>query len=187
MTEFMGIEPLPDEGSAAAGGDMAIDFYLVDQKIGVPQRSSGPPAARSFGYARAAAPFVETTNSAIVVMQRNMLGDPQFSDMLAHEFFHRLQQARNGGLGFNWDIHPDEPDLDTLVVAGQWWTEATVEAATFHFTRDMSCQDELRFIGHRALFILSGPRADRPVARTAAAGRIRVGVDVLDVHLIQLY
>ena len=27
MTEFMGIEPLPDEGAAAAGGDAAIDFY----------------------------------------------------------------------------------------------------------------------------------------------------------------
>ena len=153
MTEFMEIEPLPDEGNAAAGGDSAIDFYLVDQEIGVPQRGSGPPAARSFGYSRAAAPFVGVANSAFVVMRRNMLGDPQFTDTLAHEFFHVLQQARNGQLGFKWDIRPDDdPDWDTLVFAEQWWTEATAEWAAFHFTREMPWQDDLRLIGHQERF-----------------------------------
>jgi hypothetical protein len=153
MTEFMGIEPLPDEGTAAAGGDSAIDFYLVDQEIGVPQRGSGPPAARSFGYSRAAAPSVGVSNSAFVVMRRNMLGDPQFTDTLAHEFFHVLQQARNGKLGFKWDIRPDDdPDWDTLVFAEQWWTEATAEWAAFHFTREMPWQDDLRNSGHRERF-----------------------------------
>jgi hypothetical protein len=153
MTEFMGIEPLPDAGTASAGGDSAIDFYLADQEIGVPQRGSGPPAARSFGYSRAAAPFVGVSNSAFVVMRRNLLGDPQFSDTLAHEFFHVLQQARNGKLGFNWDIRPDDdPDWDTLVFAEQWWTEATAEWAAFHFTRDMPWQDDVRRIGHDGRF-----------------------------------
>jgi hypothetical protein len=153
MTEFMGIEPLPDEGTAAAGGDPAIDFYLVDQEIGVPQRGSGPPAARSFGYSRAAAPFVGVSNSAFVVMRRNMLGEPQFSDTLAHELFHVLQQARNGKVGFNWDIRPDDdPDWDTLVFAEGWWTEATAEWAAFHFTRDMPWQEDARFAGHNGRF-----------------------------------
>jgi hypothetical protein len=153
MTEFMGVEPLPDEGTVAAGGDSAIDFYLVDQEIGVPQRGSGPPAARSFGYSRAAAPSTGVSNSAFVVMRRNMLGDPQFTDTLAHEFFHVLQQAHNGKLGFKWDIRPDDdPDWDTLVFAEQWWTEATAEWAAFHFTRDMPWQADLRLIGHRERF-----------------------------------
>jgi hypothetical protein len=153
MTEFMGIEPLPDEGTASAGGDTAIDFYLADQDTGVPQRGSGAPAARSFGYSRAAAPFVGVANSAFVVMRREMLGDPQFTDTLAHEFFHVLQQARNAKLTFNWDIRPDDdPEWETLVFAEQWWTEATAEWAAFHFTRDMPWQDEVRLIGHHARF-----------------------------------
>ena len=153
MTDFMGVEPLPDEGTASAGGDAAIDFYLADQEIGVPQRGSGPPAPRSFGYSRAAAPFIGVTNSAFVVMRREMLGDPQFTDTLAHEFFHALQQARNARLTFNWDIRPDDdPEWETLVFAEQWWTEATAEWAAFHFTREMPSQDQMRFIGHRQRF-----------------------------------
>ncbi len=153
MTDFMGIEPLPDEGTTGAGGDSAIDFYLADQETGVPQRGSGAPAARSFGYSRAAAPFIGVSNSAFVVMRREMLGDPQFSDTLAHEFFHVLQQARNARLTFNWDIRPDDdPEWDTLVFAEQWWTEATAEWAAFHFTRDMPWQDQVRLIGHQARF-----------------------------------
>jgi hypothetical protein len=153
MTEFMGIEPLPDEGTASAGGDTAIDFYLADQETGVPQRGSGPPAARSFGYSRAAAPFVGAANSAFVVMRREMLGDAQFTKTLAHEFFHVLQQARNAKLTFNWDIRPDDdPEWDTLVYAEQWWTEATAEWAAFHFTRDMPQLDDLRLVAHQARF-----------------------------------
>jgi hypothetical protein len=153
MTEFMGVEPLPDEGTSAAGGDSAIDFYLADQEIGVPQRGSGAPADRSFGYSRAAAPFVGVTNSGFVVMRREMIGDPQFTKTLAHEFFHLLQQARNAKLTFNWDIRPDDdPEWDTLVYAEQWWTEATAEWAAFHFTRDMPQQDHLRLVAHQARF-----------------------------------
>jgi hypothetical protein len=86
-------------------------------------------------------------------MRREMLGDPQFSDTLAHEFFHVLQQARNAKLTFNWDIRPDDdPDWDTLVFAEQWWTEATAEWAGFHFTRDMPELDSIRLIGHQARF-----------------------------------
>ena len=77
-----------------------------------------------------------------------MLGDPQFSDMLAHEFFHVLQQARNGKLGFNWDIRPDEdPDWDTLVFAEHWWTEATAEWAGVPLHAGIPWQDDLRLIG----------------------------------------
>jgi hypothetical protein len=153
MTEFMGVEPLPDAGTESAGGDAAIDFYLADQETGVPQRGSGAPAARSFGYSRATTPFVGVANSGFVVMRREMIGDPQFSDTLAHEFFHVLQQARNAKLTFNWNIRPDDdPEWDTLVFAEQWWTEATAEWAAFHFTRDMPWQDDLRLTGHRARF-----------------------------------
>jgi hypothetical protein len=153
MTEFMGTEPLPDIGTPSAGGDTAIDFYLADQDIGVPQRGSGAPASRSSGYSRAAPPFVGVSNSGFVVMRREMLGDPQFSDTLAHEFFHLLQQARNVKLTFNWNIRPDDdPDWDKLVFAEQWWTEATAEWAAFHFTRDVPGQDDVRLIGHYSRF-----------------------------------
>jgi hypothetical protein len=93
------------------------------------------------------------SSSGFVVMRREMLGDPQFIDTLAHEFFHVLQQARNARLTFIWDIRPDDdPEWDTLVFAEPWWVEGTAEWAGFRFTRDLPDQDRTRLIGHHQRF-----------------------------------
>jgi hypothetical protein len=98
MTEFMGVEPRPDAGTELAGGDTAIDFYLLDPGEAVAERGLDAPGAGVLAYA-APQPSAESrggvSSSSSVVMRREMLDNPQFVDTLSHEFFHVLQQARN--------------------------------------------------------------------------------------------
>ena len=158
MTEFMGVAPRPDAGTEIAGGDTAIDFYLLAPDEEVAARGLVAPADLGGALAYAAPqPSAESgggvSSSSAVVMRREMLDNPQFIDTLAHEFFHVLQQARNWELAFNWDIRPDDdPEWDTLVHAEHWWTEATAEWAAFHFTRDLPGQDSSRGSQHRGRF-----------------------------------
>jgi hypothetical protein len=166
MTEFMRVEPVPDEGTELAGGDTAIDFYLLASDEDVPSRGlSAPGAIGAAAYVRSVPPEVGVASSSVAVMSREDMGDPFFTFVLIHEFFHVLQNARNTGLGFNWDIRPDDdPEWDTLVFAEHWWTEAMANWAGFYFTREnpeidgVQCQ-ECRVAGRQALssYALSAP------------------------------
>jgi hypothetical protein len=156
MTGFMGIEPIPDDGSERAGGDTAIDFYAVNPGENVPSRGLSAP---DMGIAAYAAPQPSdeaessVSSSSAVVLRRAYMGDPFLYFVLVHEFFHVLQQARNWELAFNWATRPDDdPDWDTLVNAEHWWTEAGAEWAAFHFTRDIAEQDATRRSEHRNQF-----------------------------------
>ncbi len=156
MTEFMGVEPLPDSGTESAGGDSAIDFYLVNPGEDVDERDLEGPGADILAYARPQwtdASRGQVSRSSVVVARREMMGSPQLYDTLVHEFFHVLQQARNWELAFNWATRPDDdPEWDTLVHAEHWWTEATAEWAAMHFTRDLPHHDGARRSNHRSRF-----------------------------------
>ena len=156
MIEFMGVEPIPDEGTDIAGGDTAIDFYLVNDGEDIPERGLHTPQPEVPAYAMPQ-PSAESdggvASSSAVVLRRDMMGDPFFHFVLVHEFFHVLQQARNWQLAFNWDVRPDDdPEWDTLVMAEHWWTEATADWAAGYFTRDLSGLDQTRENRHRQMF-----------------------------------
>ena len=154
VTEFMGVEPVPDEGTDVAGGDPAIDFYLLNADEEFAARSLYPPGSiGAAAYARSVPPQVGVSSSGVIAMSREDLGTPFFYFVLIHEFFHVLQHARNTELGFNWDTRPDDdPDWDTLVFAEHWWTEATADWTAHHFTRDLHELDETRRSEHLHYF-----------------------------------
>jgi hypothetical protein len=131
MTGMMG-EPVPDAGTADAGGDAAIDFYLVEPNKTI--RRDGQLASvweTSRAVAVPTAPFDGETASGFVLVNRLQLDDRSMRGLLVHEFFHVLQYAHNVEVGLR-ETGETGPD-GWPVTEVNWFLEASANWAWAHF------------------------------------------------------
>lgn len=118
--------PIPDTGSAAQGGDSRIDFYFVDDASEVLRRAGGDRLdEQSYAHAAPDAPFAGRTSSGYILARRAAISDPAAAMVLAHEYFHTLQEAHNWKILFGYMGRPYSGEFDKLLFAEFWFVEAT--------------------------------------------------------------
>jgi hypothetical protein len=132
MTSLMG-PPRPDAGGATAGGDDAIDVYLVG--AGQAARDRQIPSA-AFAAAWPDEPKVGTKSSGYILAPRVSLRTDFFRYAFAHEFFHVLQFAHNSAFMFRWN--GDFDNKGTRIWDEFWFVEASATWAGIHFVRPLS-------------------------------------------------
>ncbi len=129
--------PNPDTGSEDQGGDSRIDFYFVEDENDRLDRGVGDQlAAAAYAHAAPDAPFVGRTSSAYVLARRAAIYDPAGVMVLAHEFFHTLQEAHNYEILFGFKGSPYSSDFDTILFAEFWFVEATANWVVSYLYRD---------------------------------------------------
>ncbi len=120
--QLMG-DPIPDDGTADEGGDSNIDVYLIEQCLtrGGICRDVGTQEA---GVEYPSSPFVGSpgaqASSGFVMIDRSWTSLTDIDSILAHEFFHVLEDAHN----------------ETGLLAGgnyHWMTEASAKWAEEFF------------------------------------------------------
>jgi hypothetical protein len=116
MTTLMG-QPIPDLVE-----DNAIDIYLTPVGYGAPRpgNSQGYVNQNTLTFAGLtfpAAPFIDTTSSAYILLPTSQLVMPDFASVVIHEFFHVLKNRYYFSL------------------ADFWFTEASADWARVHFNR----------------------------------------------------
>jgi hypothetical protein len=132
MTDLMG-PPRPDAGGATAGGDDAIDVYLVPPGQRARNVTIG---AGAFAAAWSAAPKVGNKASGFILVPRNVLRTNRFKLSFAHEVFHVLQFAHNYKF-----MHRMTGNFDAAgnhVWEEFWFVEASATWAATYFVRPLS-------------------------------------------------
>jgi hypothetical protein len=134
MTRHMG-NPLPDAGGSDGGGSDDIDLYLLEP-LGKIWRQSMTREITSTALAVtvAAAPYPGLRSSGYMLFSRKDLATSSFKSILAHEFFHVLQNAHNQKIQFQGTT--------------EWWfTEASATWAQANFVPETSLpQVHVRFL-----------------------------------------
>lgn len=133
---FMG-PPILDTGSEAQGGDERLDIYFAEDESDVTPRYGATINAEAAAYAASDDPFTGNTSSAFVVARRPDIGDPALTIVMAHEFFHVLQDAHNQPISFGFSSTHYNDDFDILNDAAEYWfTEATATWVMSYLYRD---------------------------------------------------
>lgn len=117
MTTYMGHAPLPDIGHKAGGGDPRIDIYLLNPGQSIIREGSTDGLGKNLGLE---VPDNEqgTASSGYILIQRTLLTTPtRFKSVLAHEFFHVLE-----------DVYNDIESCPSF-----WFTEAAATWAEWYF------------------------------------------------------
>jgi hypothetical protein len=121
--------PYPDTDGPVSDGNGRIDVYLVDPAAECRPRGADCETITGNGVALAARDlpsicgkhgFPLQACTGYLVIARSLLGQPDFADTFAHEFFHRLQQSHNG------------------VIPAAWYGEASASWAGWHFVGQSS-------------------------------------------------
>ncbi|MEA2512327.1 MAG: hypothetical protein QOJ59_1814 [Thermomicrobiales bacterium] len=129
--------PIPDTGSLEQGGDSRIDFYFVEDESDVLERGGGDHIEeQAFAHAAPDAPFVGRTSSGYIIVRREAIYLPAGAPVLAHEFFHTLQEAHNWEILFGFKGSPFSSDFDLLSFAEYWFVEATANWVMSYLYRD---------------------------------------------------
>ena len=135
-TEFLG-PPIPDLGTEEAGGDPAIDFYLVNRGESAPREGPGAPSEGALASAHPTEPFEGRTTSSYVLAWREDVGTVDFRSTLLHEFFHVLQAAHNRESAFGVTALPLDDNYDTFYEGENWWVESSAVWAETYFGRQI--------------------------------------------------
>jgi hypothetical protein len=129
--------PILDTGSPEQGGDTDIDMYFVEDTQDLVSRtydnylSEGAAAQASVDD-----PFVGTGSSGFILASRPLIGTPALTIVMAHEFFHVLQQAHNWAISFGFKGTPYSDDFDLLEYSEYWFTEASATWVMTYLYRD---------------------------------------------------
>ena len=137
MVDLMG-PPVADTGTFDAGGDTAVDIYLVGDDEGVfrggdPQYIEEPD--KTLALAFPAPPFSGKRASGFILIGRKLLADKdKFRSTLIHEFFHVLQNAHNWPIQFRASARQDKNGR--FIQEENWFVEASATWAEFYFQPD---------------------------------------------------
>lgn len=149
---FMG-PPIPDTGSEKQGGDSRIDIYFVDDETDPAPRQGGDYLNESaLAHAAPDDPIVDRTSSAYIVARRPMIGDDRLKVVMAHEFFHVLQDAHNYEIAFGYKEAPFNADFETISYSEFWFVEATATWVEIYLYRDSVALETMQLAVHHFLY-----------------------------------
>jgi hypothetical protein len=156
-------DPILDTGSEEQGGDTRIDVYFVDDEADVvPRRGGDTLSETALAHAGPDAPFVGKGSSGYVVARRAYIGKPDQMLVLAHEFFHVVQDAYNWELSFGFKGTPHDEEFEVLTYSEFWFTEATATWAMEYVYRDNIDQATMLNLVHYR-FVRSLQGANLPI------------------------
>ncbi|HEY7035974.1 MAG TPA: DUF6055 domain-containing protein [Thermomicrobiales bacterium] len=129
--------PVLDTGSAEQGGDTSIDFYFVEDESDRVDRGGGDYIQKeALAHAAPDDPVNDNKASCHVVARRSYIGKPDQTLVLAHEFYHCLQDAHNWQIGFGFKSTPYNQDFEQLSYSEFWFVEATATWVMSYLYRD---------------------------------------------------
>jgi hypothetical protein len=152
-TKLMG-NPIPDidpsaSDPAAYGGDGYIDIYLIPRDTNITRKNGTSLQISGLAGAVTVAtpPYVERRSSGYMLMDEAKANDASFPAVLAHEFFHVLENAHNQKAQF---------DRVRLHYEENWYTEASAVWAETYFERprailDVYINQAFNFLSHTTL------------------------------------
>jgi hypothetical protein len=156
-------DPILDTGSEEQGGDNRIDMYFVDDESDVVPRHGGDTISETaLAHASPDLPMVGKGSSGYVVGRRAYIGKPDQILVLAHEFFHILQDAHNWELSFGFKGTPHDNDFEVLTFSEFWFVEATATWVMSYIYRDSIEPAVLQNLVHQR-FIKSFQGVDLPL------------------------